>query len=495
MRFSRSRRHSIVLGGTLVGILSFVPMVAPAGAQEVATTQQQLQSEDAQGGGQSSEQRLRELEREVAELRAMVRALTQQPMPPPAVVPDATAAAPVPPAAPTAPESVEQARRIDVLAAEIEQLKLGEVAVEADRSEFGYGPAASKVYRRDQGLSIGGYGEVIYESFDSTNDAGGPGRADVSDALRAIVYVGYKFNDRWLFNSEIEFEHGGKEPALEFAYLDYLWRPELSFRFGHLLVPMGFVNELHEPTVFLGVRRPTLETILLPSTWHENGFGIFGDVGPVSYRSYLVDGFRGAGFTAGGLRGGRQGGNRALAEDFAWVTRADWQPFEGARIGGSFYLGDSGQDATFAGRGVDVGTQILEAHAEWRWRGLDLRLLAARAELDDVARLNAVLGLTGNRSVGEELEGEYVQVGYDVLSHFGSGGRQLTPFVRWERIDTQAAVPAGFGRNPANDQEILTYGLELQPLEQVVFKLDFQDFDNDAGTGQDQFNLGIGYVF
>ena len=495
MRFSRSRRHSIALGGTLVGILSFVPMVAPAGAQEVATTQQQLQSEDAQGGGQSSEQRLRELEREVAELRAMVRALTQQPMPPPAVVPDATAAAPVPPAAPTAPESVEQARRIDVLAAEIEQLKLGEVAVEADRSEFGYGPAASKVYRRDQGLSIGGYGEVIYESFDSTNDAGGPGRADVSDALRAIVYVGYKFNDRWLFNSEIEFEHGGKEPALEFAYLDYLWRPELSFRFGHLLVPMGFVNELHEPTVFLGVRRPTLETILLPSTWHENGFGIFGDVGPVSYRSYLVDGFRGAGFTAGGLRGGRQGGNRALAEDFAWVTRADWQPFEGARIGGSFYLGDSGQDATFAGRGVDVGTQILEAHAEWRWRGLDLRLLAARAELDDVARLNAVLGLTGNRSVGEELEGEYVQVGYDVLSHFGSGGRQLTPFVRWERIDTQAAVPAGFGRNPANDQEILTYGLELQPLEQVVFKLDFQDFDNDAGTGQDQFNLGIGYVF
>ena len=71
--------------------------------------------------------------------------------------------------------------------------------------------------------------------------------------------------------------------------------------------------------MFLGVRRPTLETILLPSTWHENGFGIFGDVGPVSYRSYVVDGFRGAGFTAGGLRGGRQGGNRALSEDLAWV--------------------------------------------------------------------------------------------------------------------------------------------------------------------------------
>lgn len=466
-----------VLGGMVVATFAAAPA---ARAQE-----------DPAAATRTAEERLLELEREVEELRAMVRALTQQPVPPPATVPDATVAAP----APTPAADAEQARRIDVLAAEIEQLKLGEVAVEADRSDYGYGPAASKVYRRDQGLSIGGYGEVIRESFDSRNDAGGAGRTDQSDALRAIVYVGYKFSDRWLFNSEIELEHGGKEPALEFAYLDYLWRPELSFRFGHLLVPMGFVNELHEPTVFLGVRRPTLETILLPSTWHENGFGIFGDVGPVSYRSYVVDGFRGAGFTAGGLRGGRQGGNRALSEDLAWVTRADWQPFEGARVGGSFYLGDSGQDARLGGRGVDVGTQILEAHAEWRWRGLDLRLLAARAELDDVARLNAVLGLTGNRSVGEELEGQYVQVGYDLLSHFGGGERQLTPFVRWERIDTQAAVPAGFSRNPANDQEILTYGLELQPLDQLVFKLDFQDFDNDAGTGQDQFNLGIGYVF
>ena len=164
-------------------------------------------------------------------------------------------------------------------------------------------------------------------------------------------------------------------------------------------------------------------------------------------------------------------------------------------IGASYYVGDSGQDATLAGGDVDVRTQIFEAHAELRWRGLDLRLLAARADLDDVGQLNAVLGLTGNRSVGEELEGEYVQLGYDVLSHFDLGGSQLVPFVRWERIDTQAAVPAGFLRNPANEQDILTYGLDFQPLDQLVFKLDFQDFDNEAGTGLDQFNLGIGYVF
>ena len=492
MGFSCSRHPAAVIRGAKGATPGLVALALALGAGAASAQQTPATggtvAAEAPAGAPALDDRVRRLEREVEELRAMVRALTQQPAQPPATIPDAAAAA-------ETADNAELARRTDVLAAEIEQLKLGEAAVEADRSEHGYGPAASKVYRRDQGLSIGGYGEVIYEGFDGSNDAGGPGRADASDALRAIVYVGYKFDDRWVFNSEIELEHGGKEPALEFAYLDYLWRPELSFRFGHLLLPMGFVNELHEPTVFLGVRRPVVETILLPSTWHENGFGIFGDVGPVSYRSYLVNGFRGAGFTAGGLRGGRQGGNRALAEDFAWVSRADWQPFEGARVGGSLYLGDSGQDATLAGRDVEVGTQIVEAHAEWRWRGLDLRLLAARAELDDVGRLNAVLGLTGNRSVGEELEGSYVQVGYDVLSHFGTGERQVTPFVRWERIDTQASVPGGFSRNAANDQEILTYGLELQPLEQLVFKLDFQDFDNEAGTGLDQFNLGIGYVF
>jgi outer membrane murein-binding lipoprotein Lpp len=432
--------------------------------------------------------RVAELERQVEELRAAVAALQAQQQ--------AAATAPAteaPAAGAIGPE--ELARRLEVLAAEIEQLKLGETSAVADRSDYGYGPAASKVYREQQGLSIGGYGEAVYEQFAGRNDAGGPGRTDASDALRAIVYVGYKFNDRLVFNSEVEFEHGGQETFLEFAYLDYLWRPELNFRAGHLLMPMGLVNELHEPTIFLGVRRPILETTVLPSTWHENGLGVFGDVGPLSYRSYVVNGFRANGFSAGGLRSGRQAGNRAISEDFAWVTRLDYRPVEGVLVGGSAYLGDSGQGLTAGGEEVDVSTRIVEAHAEWRFRGLELRGLWAQAELDDVARLNAALGLTGNRSVGEELGGWYAQVGYDVLSQLGSGEWQLTPFVRWEEVDTQKAVPAGFARSGANDQEILTYGLELQPEERVVLKLDFQDFDNAAGTGVDQWSLGLGYVF
>ena len=97
--------------------------------------------------------------------------------------------------------------------------------------------------------------------------------------------------------------------------------------------------------------------------------------------------------------------------------------------------------------------------------------------------------------MGEELQGHYLQAGYDVLSQRGEGRAQLIPFVRWEQVDTQHRVPRGFSRNPANDREVLTYGLSWLPRPQLVIKTDFQDFDNDAGTGVDQLNLGVGYVF
>lgn len=394
----------------------------------------------------------------------------------------------------------ELERQIGILAAEMEREQLGEAVARADQSDHGYGPAASKIYRTGQGLSVGGYGEMLYERFDSTRDDGSDsGESDQLDFLRGIVYFGYKFNDQWLFNSEVEFEHAsveeGGDAGVEFAYLDYLWKPSLNARAGLVLVPMGFVNELHEPTVFLGARRPDVERRIIPTTWRENGFGLFGEVGPVSYRTYVVNGFKGEDFSAGGLRGGRQKGSKAVAEDFAWVGRLDYEPAPGLLFGGSAYLGQSGQDlAGDDGQEIKVGTTIYEGHAEWRWRGLELRFLGVRAELDDVAELNRALGLSGSSSVGEELSGWYAQVGYDLLGG-RVGDQELIPYARWEELDTQDSVPAGFARNPANDQESLTIGLAWKPFPQAILKADYQDYDNEAGTGVDQLNVALGYIF
>lgn len=465
-------------GAAVAAVLCVIALAAPAAAQS-----------------RSVDQEVEELRQQVEELRRELQELREER----AADAEAEARAEAPGEAPSPAQDADRLseleRRIEVLAGELERLELGEAAVRAEEGVYGLGPAASKIYRRDEGLSIGGYGEMLYENPDSERDDGSPsGAEDEIDFLRAIVYFGYKFNDRFLFNSEIEIEHAD-EAFVEFAYLDYLWRPEANLRAGLLLVPMGFVNELHEPTVFLGARRPDIEQKIIPTTWRENGFGLFGEVGDLSYRTYLVNGLRGENFSSGGLRGGRQKGSHALAEDFAWVGRIDWSPTPGLLFGGSAYVGGSGQGIEDRqGRVIGLDTTILEGHAEWRWRGLELRALMTRAELDDVARLNRAKGLVGSASVGEELSGFYLQAGYDVLAG-RSSERQLIPYVRFEEYDTQDAVPAGFAKNPANDVESLTLGLAFKPIDQVIVKADYQDYDNGAGTAVDQVNVALGYIF
>ena len=330
----------------------------------------------------------------------------------------------------------------------------------------------------------------------SKKPAGG-GASDELDLLRAILYVGTKIDEHWLINSEFEFEHASTgadgEVSVEFLHLEYLHRPELNFRGGLVLVPMGFVNELHEPTTFLSAARPVTEQRILPSTWRENGLGVFGSSGSLSYRTYVLNGFDATGFSSAGLRGGRQKGSKALAEDLAWVGRLDWEAVAGLTLGASAYLGKSGQNQDASGGAVpDTNTSIGELHAEWRGGGFAARALLVRAELDDVSELNSALGLTGTSSIGERLEGGYVELGYDVLTALAPVSNQsLTPFVRFETLDTQAEVPGGFASNPSNDQEIMTMGIQWKPVHQVVVKADYEDRDR----GADQWNLLVGYVF
>jgi hypothetical protein len=404
----------------------------------------------------------------------------------------------------------ELKRQMEALSKEIEALRLGsDVVVQADTSMVGLGPAASKVYRVRQGVSLGGYGEVLYQNFaEEREDDTASGLRDQIDALRLILYVGYKFTDKLLLNTEIEFEHGttgqGGEASIEFAYIDYRHSDAFGLRGGLLLVPMGLINELHEPPIFLGTTRPLTENAIMPSTWRENGFGVFGELGPVSYRAYVVNGLdaigstgRAGGFSASGLRGGRQKGAQALIEDPALVARADIAPnaLRGLLIGGSAYLGNSGQSAaTTTGTEINAGTNIFEGHAQYRAHGLDLRALYAKATVDDVLLINQRRNLTGNASVGEELSGFYVQGGFDVLS-LTSSAQHLTPYVRFEKLNTQEEVPEGFTANPANERQVTVLGLEYKPITSVVLKADYQLHKNEANTGANQFNIALGYLF
>ena len=394
----------------------------------------------------------------------------------------------------------ELQRQLDVLAEEVERLRSGEEQVDLSEDKaraLGLAPSAAATYERGSGVSIAGYGEVLYENFANENEAGQPtGSTSQFDFVRAILYAGYRFNDRFLFNSEIEIEHAD-EVFVEFAYVDYLAHDNLGVRGGMLLIPMGLVNEFHEPNVFLGAERPVTEQRIIPSTWRENGGGIYGSGDRVAFRAYVVNGLDGSSFSSSGIRGGRQKGSRAKASSMAFTGRVDVMPTPGVFVGASLYTGGSGHgEIEFDGRELDVRTTILDVHGQTQIRGIDLRGLYARASIGDAAELNQVLGNVGTEAVAEVMQGGYVQVGYNVLSQVPSAADvALTPYVRFERVDTQARMPIGFERSRSTDSTFTTAGVELKPISNVVVKVDHAWVSNDAETGINQFNIALGYAF
>lgn len=389
-------------------------------------------------------------------------------------------------------QNTELRARLDALDREVESEALGGVMPKAGDGKYGLGPAASKIYNVDAGVSIGGYGEFMFEQRS--------GRTDRFDALRSILYFGYKFNEKWLFNSEIEIEHGTTSASsgttssegsisLEFGVIEYLHSPELNFRAGVLLSPMGFINELHEPTTFLSSQRPDSERRIIPSTWRELGLGAFGEVGGFAYRAYLMNSLDGEEFNSSGLRGGRQKGNRAAADDFSGVVRVDYVGVPGLTVGGSAYVGKQGQDGLKGANAIPgLSTLILDAHVEYRsgpWRA---RALFTMADIDGAGRFNTSTG----ENLAERLQGYYFELGYDVMSQLAPESEfSVTPFARFEHIDTQASMPAGFAAEADQEDDILTLGVNIQPIDQVVIKMDFEDRESNNDT----FRVLLGYIF
>lgn len=394
----------------------------------------------------------------------------------------------------------ELRRRLDVLAAEVEKLRSGETPQielsDERRRALGLAPSAAATYRRaTEGVSFAGYGEMLLENFKSRSESGAAGAPTTRlDFLRAILYTGYRFNDKFLFNSELEVEHGN-EIFVEFAYVDYLASPYLTVRGGLLLLPLGLVNEFHEPNVFMGAKRPETEQRIIPTTLRENGAGILGSAGIVSYRAYVTNGFNGAGFTSAGLRGGRQRGIQARAANLAFSGRLDVTPIPGIFAGVSLYNGGAGQEqVVLDGTRLDVDTTIVDVHAQAQLRGFDVRALFAQATVDDAGDVSRALRLAATAPLAETMQGGYLQLGYNVLSQFNTE-LALTPYVRYEHVDTQHEIPAGFTRDRSRDGVFKTLGIELKPISNIVVKTDYQWITNEAGTGRNQFNVNLGYAF
>jgi hypothetical protein len=411
-------------------------------------------------------------------------------------------------------EAVEA--KVDVLAREIARA-LVSATVPEDGNQvglYGLGPAASKVYTRDRGLSIGSYGDIRFQGVTTDGSDGD----NVFDALRVVLYVGYKFNDRFVLNTEIEFEHAATDKegsaSVEFATLDFFATENHALRGGLVLIPMGFVNEMHEPTTYFGAARPEVERTIIPSTWRENGVGMFGTFfDRVHYRTYAVAGLRASGFDYKGLRGGRQKGSKSLANDWAFVARGDVDVAKGLMLGGSVYVGNSGQDEVIT-RQIgeddeddpifkdfnipDTLTTLYELHAQYRYRGVSFRALFTQAFVQDTVQLNTALGNADDKSVARQMLGGYVELGYDVLPLiFKDTKASLEPFFRYERVDTQHEMTGTAVRNLTYVQNIYTIGGSFKPIPQVVIKLDYRKVSplSDPDAKDDKVQFSFGYAF
>jgi hypothetical protein len=392
-------------------------------------------------------------------------------------------------------------RKTNILSQEVEKLRTNLTIPDEVKykSAYGLGPAASKVYQVGKGLSIGGYGEANYQA--NVGDKGSS--TNNADLERLVLYAGYKFTDQILFNSEIEFEHATTgegdeeegEVSVEFAALDFFIDPRANVRAGLVLMPMGFINLIHEPPFYFGNNRPEVERRIIPSTWREVGLGLFGQITPdLTYTAYAVSGLDAAEFTSDGIRKGRGNGSQAKAENFGYVARADYTPssIPGVSIGGSAYVGNAGQNQHFDGQKANVFTQLYEGHLQWKYRGLEFRTLGSWGHINNADLLSAAKGET----IGSSNYGWYTEVGYDILPLILPDTIQyLAPFFRYEQMDTIASAPTGFLDDETKDRYIYQFGLQYKPIPNVVIKADYRNINAKQGTLPDDFNLGLGFIF
>jgi len=323
----------------------------------------------------------------------------------------------------------------------------------------------------------------------------------VLDFHRFVLLFTHSFSDRVRFVSELELEHAVVSPEtdgeleLEQAYIDFLMSRNFNLRAGMVLAPVGVINERHEPPVFHGVERPSVETVIIPTTWFGAGAGLHGEVGSgFRYRVYAMETLNASGFSAeSGLRGGRQKGARSNAKHVAGTGRVEFVGTPGLVLGASLWSGDSG----FAFPRGDVSVTMAEFDGRYHWAEFDIRGLYAHAFLDGIAELNnslqRIVGV--NPNIAEQLRGFYLEGSYFLLAN--PAPRELAVFVRYENFDTQYRMPSGFDSIAAFDRDSWSFGITYFPDPDVAVKVDYtvQRNRSEVLPAPNSFNVGLGWWF
>jgi hypothetical protein len=316
------------------------------------------------------------------------------------------------------------------------------------------------------------------------------------------------------------------------AYLDFLLNPKFNARAGTVLIPVGFLNEFHEPVLFWTVERPVFHNRIVPTSWNGTGGGFFGTfgnfLGGMNYRVYLVNSLRsiaeedcddghGGGGDCGnfgaksGVRGGRAFPDELVASDYALTGRVEFSNlFPGFQLAGSFYTGNTTQGLI----PQNGRTTIIEGDIKYRYKWFDMNASIANVHVNNAAEINQFLqnqnlaNAPTDEPFGDIADGKFIAsnaLGWNIQAgiHWPqllgkSTSHDVVTHFMYEFIDTQNEMPAGFApqTGSSGETDVYTTGITWFPsTTNVSLKIDYTHQRVQDGTSTDQVNFGMAYMF
>ena len=406
------------------------------------------------------------------------------------------------------PTEADLARKLEQLAAELAAVKAQLATLQQQRAAqaaapvaaasapSAAAPAADAAPPVGQPTVLSSYGEIIYN-----RPTKAPENAQ-ADLRRFVLGLQHRFDQKTKLVGELEVEHAVSsagdpgEVALEQAYIEHQLGNTWAARGGLFLIPIGLLNENHEPTAYYGVERNFVETAIIPTTWREGGVQLIGQFGNgITVQTGVSTGFDLTKWDATSTEGvesplGSIHQELALAKarSLSVFGAANWRGMPGLLLGGGVFTGD----ATHSQAVTSARVTLWDLHARWTPGRWDLSALYTRGTISNTAALNA--SLVGNPTlIPSAFDGTYVQTAYKIWSR---QDYSLSPFVRWERFNTgksYADLGPGLTPAPLPTETVWTTGANFQLTPGVVVKADYQWFS--VNKDSNRFNLGLGWSF
>lgn len=374
-------------------------------------------------------------------------------------------------------------------------------------------------------FTFGGYGEaVMTRNFYSDNvyryKYPGEHKNDDShgrfDLPHVTFNIGYDFGKGWTFGSEIEFEHGGTEAAVEYeadesgeyeaeiekggeVALEQFWinkawlGGKINFRGGEIIVPVGYINANHEPDKFFSVYRPEGESTILPNTWHQVGVSIWGRLPQWRYELQFLPGLDSERFGSADFvhYGATSSYEFKVANSYAGAARVDNYSIKGLRIGLSGYYGHTFWNTLSSPSkskydGVKGALSIISGDftlKRWNWIVRGNATYATLGDAQTITEYNNTLplhhGQDGSPSkhqvVGKSAYAAGIEAGYNIFSQVRRL-RDAQQFYVFGRFEAYNSMASGIQQQAYNwcGRKTFSAGINYSPIKQITIKAEYQ---------------------